>query len=157
MVTKVLIYRGIQGSGKTYLAKGGPKPIPPDCYFSADDYWIKDGVYLFNPIKLEEAHSWNFKRFLDKLHYNSISPVLDQSDTLIVDNTNITLVELTPYVRACQAYGLEFEIITIWCDPLLAANRNQHKVPIGSIMKRYGELLREPLPASWKQSHILNS
>lgn len=149
---KVLLFRGIPGSGKTTWSTKY-YPVPSDYYFSTDLFWMKDGEYKFDPTRLGEAHSWNFRRFLSKL--NEILP-RGSSNLLIVDNTNITREELIPYVRAAEAYQLEFKIITIWCDPIVAIKRNEHGVPAHTVLKMYAKLLNEELPAYWKQTTILN-
>lgn len=48
----LFVFRGLPGSGKTTVAEA-----IADIVCSADDYFVKDGVYQFNPEELKTAHS----------------------------------------------------------------------------------------------------
>lgn len=52
MVTLYII-RGLPGTGKSTLGK----TLAPDASFAADDYFMVDGEYKFDPTKLGEAHA----------------------------------------------------------------------------------------------------
>lgn len=57
--TKTLvIMRGVTGSGKSTVAlavaQGDKSKI-----FSTDDFFVKDGVYQFDPKQIGRAHQWN--------------------------------------------------------------------------------------------------
>jgi tRNA uridine 5-carbamoylmethylation protein Kti12 len=123
----VLILRGLPGAGKSWYAtemaatlgtRGGPAKV---VVCSADDYFMVDGVYRFNSSKLEDAHGACFRRVIEAL--------TSDADLVVVDNTNLRLVEIAPYVLAAQAYGARCTIRTIRCEPNLAAIRNIHGVP----------------------------
>ncbi|KFP09936.1 NEDD4-binding protein 2-like 1, partial [Egretta garzetta] len=63
---------------------------PSAVVLSTDDFFIENGVYVFEPDLLEDAHKWNQKR-AHKAMKNGKSPV-------IIDNTNIHAWEMKPYV-----------------------------------------------------------
>lgn len=115
--------RGISGSGKSYLSdqlKGENGVI-----LSADDYFMRDGEYQFNPAELPEAHSWT--------QYAAIRFMQEGRSPIIIDNTNIEAWEMKPYVEAGVKYGYDIEIVesnTPWrFNAEELAKRNQHGVP----------------------------
>jgi len=83
---KLIIMRGLPGSGKSTLAGsyGG-------LVFSTDDFFMKDGIYQFDPSKIGEAHLWNQER--TKQAVNTGNPLV------VVDNTNVCAWELRPYAE----------------------------------------------------------
>jgi predicted kinase len=131
---QLYILRGISGSGKSYLSdqiKGEDGII-----LSADDFFMEDGVYKFDPDKLPQAHSWT--------QYAAYRFMEEGRSPLIIDNTNIEAWEMKPYVEAAQKYGYNVEIIesnTPWrFDADELAKRNKHGVPqevIEDMIERY--------------------
>lgn len=114
--------QGVPGSGKSYWAKqkaaergfGG-------AIVSADDYFMADGVYRFDPAKLGAAHADCGIRFLD---------ALQRQQNIIVDNTNLANWQIAPYVfMASMKGGYNIRIVRVECDPNLAFVRNTHGVP----------------------------
>jgi predicted kinase len=71
-------------------------------------------------------------------------------DVIVVDNTNLTALEMAPYVSLAMAYGCPVEIITVKCDPEVAAKRNRHGVPLAAIKGMAARLQQRQLPAFWK-------
>ena len=47
----LILFRGLPGSGKTTLAR-----VIADEVFSADDFFVHDGVYKYDPTRIQEAH-----------------------------------------------------------------------------------------------------
>lgn len=91
--------RGISGSGKSTLAK---KLVGNGVVLSTDDYFMKDGIYDFEPKKLGIFHKKNqekTKEYMEK----QISPI-------IIDNTNSKEWEMKPYVDLADNYGYEVKI-----------------------------------------------
>jgi len=133
---KVIIMRGLPGSGKSFFAKnlGGENVI-----VSADDYFLHNGRYEFVPSKLGEAHAFCMRSFIDAIHNNVV-------DNVIVDNTNIRQWEIHPYYLVAQAYGLPVEIVTVNCNAEKAFGRNQHGVPLAAIQRMAVALANEVLP-----------
>jgi hypothetical protein len=105
-------------------------------------------TYTFVASKLQEAHAACFREFI--LH---LSSAMDANpgcvDLIVVDNTNTTVHELSPYMLAAQAFGFEAEVHRIGCDPAIAAARNLHGVPTQSVRAMAERMARERLPARW--------
>lgn len=138
----VMIMRGLPGSGKSTYAKS----VPNAHIVSADLYFEQQGGYAFNPKQLHEAHIWCFREFL-KLLQQRITPI-------IVDNTNITAVEIAPYALAAESYGYTAEIMQFSTDVQTAAQRNVHRVPKRKIMMMQKALESAKLPPWWKICHM---
>ncbi|KAF2973783.1 hypothetical protein EK904_004625 [Melospiza melodia maxima] len=73
---------------------------PTAVVLSTDDFFIENGVYVFEPDFLEDAHKWNQKR-ARKAMKKGKSPV-------IIDNTNIHAWEMKPYVM--MAHENRYEV-----------------------------------------------
>lgn len=120
---RVIIMRGIPGSGKSTQAKkyGG-------LVLSADNYFIgPDGVYRFNPARIGDAHTACMRGFLDAIEL--------EHPIIVVDNTNTTLMELNPYRLVGLANGYSIEVVRVVCAAAKAAARNTHGVPFDTVMR----------------------
>ncbi|NWX12075.1 N42L1 protein, partial [Aegotheles bennettii] len=101
------------------------RDYPSAVVLSTDDFFIENGVYVFEPDFLEDAHKWNQKR-ARKAMKNGKSPV-------IIDNTNIHAWEMKPYVMMAREnrYEVTFrEPDTPWkFNVQELTRRNIHHVP----------------------------
>ena len=97
---KVLyILRGPSGTGKSTLAKDlGVKEV-----YSADNYFMQNDKYVFDPSKLGSAHGQCKAKTRDALK-KGISPIA-------VDNTFTTRKEIVPYAQLAEIYGYKLEFI----------------------------------------------
>ncbi|KAK7496517.1 hypothetical protein BaRGS_00012169 [Batillaria attramentaria] len=124
----MVILRGLPGSGKSYLARAiqGSGEV-----FSADDYFIRNGLYEYNKDELSEAHAWNKQRVKEALE-RGVTPI-------IVDNTNVMIWEMLPYAQLADNRGYAVEVLepeTPWkFQPKRLAKYNSHGVPIESIKR----------------------
>jgi predicted kinase len=120
---KLVVLRGIPGSGKSTIVRG---EFPAAVVVSADDYFVgEDGVYRFNSADIGNAHGRCFRLFIEALQRGD--------SQVVVDNTATSIAEVAPYMLAAQAYGYNAEIITLRCDPEIAASRNVHGVPAATV------------------------
>ena len=127
------IMRGLPGSGKSSLAKDLGKGGQ---IFSADDYFMVNGKYQFDPTKLPNAHL-STQRKTENALSNGVSPI-------VVDNTNVSREEMKPYAQMAKKYGYDVEVAqpdTPWMfDAEKLAKRNKHGVPqevIEDMMRRW--------------------
>lgn len=137
---KLVIMSGIAGSGKTRHAR---TYFPEYHLISADDYFMTgEGgrVYRFDPTKIGEAHSDCLRRFITAVS-NSVN--------IVIDNTNCTVAEIAPYYAIGQAFGYEIRILTIECNPGVAAMRNTHGVSEITIGMMYANLRNRIFPPWW--------
>ena len=103
----VLINRAVPGSGKTTFAKnifaavsGAGLTI---AVHSTDEFFMKDGRYVFDVNMLGEYHRRNLEAFKHSLA-NGI-------DLVVVDNTNLHPWETEPYTNAARAAGYQIVIL----------------------------------------------
>lgn len=134
---RVKIFRGLPGSGKSTMAKEHAYGEERYAIVSADNYFMVDGEYRFDPTRIGEAHTACMRAFLDALKLDT--------PLVIVDNTNTTIAEVTPYRLVALAMGYEVEIIRVECHPEICAKRNTHGVPAATIEKMAARF--EPIPA----------
>lgn len=126
MPKKVIILRGISGSGKSTYCK---THFPDGLVVSADNFFIDEyGIYRFNPANLGAAHSTCFQQFVRGI-------LNDEVKTVIVDNTNTTLWEFKNYVDFAMINEDEIQVIRLVVSPEIAAARNQHGVPASKIQQ----------------------
>lgn len=124
----LIIMRGLPGSGKSHAAKnfGG-------FVLSTDNYFMVDGVYQFNPTKIGQAHAET--QLLTKACMEWLTPLL------VIDNTNIRLWEMKPYLLLAKEYNYKVSFAypeTPWAnDPEECAKRNTHGVPLESVVRMH--------------------
>lgn len=137
------ILRGISGAGKSTYTRNN---FPSASVFSADNFFMHNGIYEFDPNLLGRAHDWckhQFERALQR-----------GDDEVVVDNTNTTLRELKFYVEAAAEYGYTLSVIRLVVDPTIAADRNLHGVPAEKVQQMQdrfqdfpGEIVVDTTPA----------
>jgi predicted kinase len=110
---ELFLLRGLPGSGKSTLAKslGG-------MYTEADQYFMEDGEYKFDPSKIKDAHGW----CQDIVH----SYLRNEVEKVIVSNTFTQEWEMEAYYKLAEKYG--YRVYS-----LIVENRhggvNEHGVP----------------------------
>lgn len=159
----VIILRGISGSGKSTLARfmmsnGSTSRVnqlvnsrevttfmwglyedspAPREHFSTDNYFLMiDGEYRFDGRNLSIAHSLCLKNFAEAVRGDSAAK------TLVVDNTNCSIEEVSPYADLAEAYSHKLCIVTLIGDPKTCWERGQHRVPFSSVLRQDMKLRR---------------
>lgn len=152
---KVIITRGGSGAGKSTWAKNHH---PNARIFSADNFFLVDGEYRFDPTKLGEAHGKCLRDYIDFCRGVSVGEYVGENLTAIVDNTNTTLSEFSPYAEVAQAYGHEVQILTFIYDPVAAHTRNTHSTPLKNAMGQFQRLTEHTklIPPWWKHDYIVS-
>ena len=57
-MSKLILIRGLPGSGKTTRANEERRHYPEMVHLEADMFFEADGSYKFNPLYLKTAHDW---------------------------------------------------------------------------------------------------
>lgn len=148
----VLINRAVPGSGKTTFAKNIFAAVSAAglsiAVHSTDEYFMRDGRYVFDVSMLGEYHRRNLAAFKESLAKGV--------DLVVVDNTNLLPWETEPYTSAARAAG--YRIILMNFQPRefekhMAAQKvtpekpDAHEVPESSMREHiadfnnYNELL----------------
>lgn len=109
----LILVRGLPSSGKTTLAWKISNHI-----VSADDYFEKDGKYIFDAKDLKAAHDFCKER-VEKYLSIGAGPVC-------VANTFTTDKEMKPYFELADKY--DYTVTTIIVESR-HGNKNDHKVP----------------------------
>ena len=127
---RIILVRGIPGSGKTTIAK----EFKGFTHLESDMFFEKNGIYAYDHLKIKQAHDWCI---------SSAKNALDRGERVVVSNTFIRLYELKRYID----FGYSFGIIE--------ANGNYqstHYVPQEkiAIMKDKWEWL----PAEWEKRRL---
>lgn len=95
----LFLVRGLPGSGKSTLAK---MLCPRDAY-EADDWFIDEGVYRFDPSQLHKAH-----HYCQTVVKNAMQTAARK---IAVANTFSQLWEMTPYEEMASRYGYTVQVI----------------------------------------------
>ncbi len=135
--SRVVILRGLPGSGKSHLARNcSEKSVAAIC--SADHFFTKSDCYEFKQDDLPDAHVQCYENFLQAL--------VDGKEVIIVDNTNSMTWEYRSYLYLCEMLGIKFHILEIPHphQQMVSAycTRNLHKVSleaINSFVERWEE------------------
>ena len=142
----VLINRAVPGSGKTTFAKnifaavsGAGLTI---AVHSTDEYFMKDGRYVFDVNMLGEYHRRNLVAFKSSLAKGI--------DLVVVDNTNLHPWETEPYTDAARAAGYQIVIMNFLpreFEKHMAAQKvtpekpDAHEVPEQSMREHIADFL----------------
>jgi tRNA uridine 5-carbamoylmethylation protein Kti12 len=138
MGKKIIILRGVSGSGKSTKAKEIIKEAIKDGCFtsiicSADQFFVdpKSGRYEFDYRKLGSAHAYCRAKVEAAVELGA--------NLIIVDNTNTQKWEFAPYIAIAEVNDYECEEVMVGTlnddDLKIYANRNKHGVPLESIRK----------------------
>ena len=112
MEKELILLRGLPGSGKSTFAKRICNQ-----HVEADEFFVVNGVYEFDPTKLKQAHEWC---------RNKAQEWMKQGYNVVVSNTFTQEWEMDPYYWLDEQYGYRVH-------SLVVENRhmgiNQHGVP----------------------------
>lgn len=129
----VVILRGIPGSGKT-TAAGHLNMIrfsrgnSTMSVCSADNYFLNDGVYKFDPVKIKLAHEDCYKRF---------DLALRSGESVIVDNTNTRIWEMQKYINRANECGARVTVYRMDTDLETCLRRQTHGVPRDKVIQMH--------------------
>lgn len=145
MQMSAIVLQGLPGSGKSRWVRNH---CPEAAVVSADLYFEEKARRLgksykdvFDFAERQAAHHDCLRRFVALLG--------SEVETVVVDNTNLTAVEMSPYAQLALAFGRELRVVRIesgLSDEALAA-RNAHGVSLQALRAMRARLQRfEPAP-----------
>lgn len=103
MNPKLILIRGIPGSGKSTFARFIQSMNPAYSVYEADQFFIQiDGTYKYDPSKIKEADEW----CKEKVRHNLVS-----AGHAIVTNTFVNKWELQPYIDMATELNIPYSII----------------------------------------------
>ena len=154
----IVIMIGLPGSGKSFHAKrliaehlsdtsSGPRQA---AIVSADDFFLdRHGVYRYDAGKIGDAQSACFESFL-----RHASTFDSKRDLVVVDNTNMTNWERTPYFMVGQALKHAVRFVQVRRDILTCISANTHGVPAEAILWKW-KTSEPPLP--WWNVEVIDN
>ena len=114
---ELILLRGLPGSGKSTLAKAIGGPV-----FEADNFFMINGEYKFNPSLISVAHT----------HCQNQTQIamIDGNEKIIVSNTFTQEWEMKSYYELANKYGYRVHSVIV-------ENRhggsNEHGVPVDKL------------------------
>lgn len=117
---ELIIVRGLPGSGKSTIAKGIAEKTGA-IHVEADDFFVKGGVYRFEPDSLPDAHAYCLSR---------CESLVSNGHSVVVANTFTQRWEMQPYLELASHYGARVRIIIA-----TGKFQNIHGVPAETIEK----------------------
>ena len=181
MPVKVVIMRGIPGSGKSHLAGLLAKEYDGVTKICSADYWHeRSGEYKWDPKQIGRAHLECRRAFHNALFKHDPGhdwgPDTVPPGLIIVDNTNTTPAEIAFYQELASLYTQDITIYHVvppgYKKPKMnhrrevetldvhddwihsCAERNQHGVPLDSIYKMWNRIHENKLPWHWNEVKI---
>ena len=110
------LVRGLPGSGKTTFAKTlGHR------YVEADDFFMKDGGYKFDPAQLKNAHAWCQAKAEEWMKMGS---------HVTVSNTFTREWEMSAYYELAEKYG--YTVFSVVVENR-HGGKNVHGVPLDKL------------------------
>lgn len=121
---KMILIRGLPGSGKSYL--GGIMVGYDLFHYETDKFWINPvtGDYEFDFARIKEAHQWC---------QDQVRGCLERGFSPIVSNTFTTAFEMIPYFDMAKEFGIRPQVIL--CQGQFG---NVHNVPDEVLAKMAG-------------------
>lgn len=141
----VVVLQGLPGAGKSKMANAlWEVASRRNAIVSANECFIElgQGKYALDPRYLSKAHGQCFFKYIDALR--------SQKELVIVDNNNITTLEIAPYVLAAQAHKYVARIVRIEVPVEIAAQRCTRKIPISKIEEMATQLAAFDPPSNWQ-------
>lgn len=129
----VIVLRSVSGAGKSTLAELLCQN-PTWVTVCADDYFMVDGEYMFDPKKIGRAHNDCQNRLVDYLTDNAVSGI-------VVANTNTKESDFSFYEKAAKEYGANFVSLVV---ENRHGNENIHNVP-SETLDRQEQSIRQSL------------
>lgn len=126
-MSELVIIRGASGSGKSTYVK---KNFSDYAHYEADQFFMVDGVYNWDRIKLGQAHS-TCQRNVDK--------ALEEGKNVVVSNTNVAQRDVNEYIKLANKWKVPYKIIR-----LTKQFQNVHNVPADVVLSMQSRMVDIP-------------
>jgi tRNA uridine 5-carbamoylmethylation protein Kti12 len=128
----VFILRGVPGNGKSTLAETlsyMPENFNKSVICCADDYFMKDGKYVFNQNEIGNAHAFCKRKFNEA--------IANKVEYVIVANTSTKASDVNYYRNIAIENRYICYVLTVenWHD-----GKNEHNVPEDVLVKMRDQL-----------------
>lgn len=98
------LVRGLPGSGKSYIAQALELQDFETYHFEADMWFDQFNDGVFDPNKLQSAHSWCREQTRE---------CLKDGLSVVVSNTFTRLWEMKPYLDMALELGVQLQVVTV--------------------------------------------
>jgi hypothetical protein len=147
-----LAMRAVPGSGKSTLA-GQLIAHSKACgkttaICSADEYFYSILGTGYDARKLTDAMRHCYRKFVESVN--------DCVNVIILDNTNLSAWEISPYRSYADMKEYDFRIVDIVADPEVAFGRKLHAVPERLFANQLRRFEREFMPRGWERYRFLS-
>ena len=105
MIKKMIILRGLPGSGKSTRARAQSGKVDGSVVCSNDDYFKRGGRYKFDRNRLHLAVS--------DCERKAEAACSEGAPLVIIDNTNIKRKSFQAYVEMGEKYGYDVEVLIV--------------------------------------------
>ena len=139
-MSKLIIMQGISGSGKSRVARRLARRLHATVV-SADAFTCLYTADGFHPELLGEAH---------RSCIHQTARTILKGRHVIVDNTNLTVEEMLPYVLFGRALRLKVEVVRVECPQSVAFARQKHGVPEKTHKRQAARLASFKVPTDWE-------
>ena len=125
---KLILVRGIPGSGKSTVAQQIRKHAPNTKHYEADAFFTNSqGEYTFKSSLIKAAHNWC---------QSKTEKALKDGDDVIVSNTFSQIWEMQTYLDMGLKYNCNIQVYELSPEPVLQGKqKNIHSVPDDTILK----------------------
>ena len=150
MNKNIYLMMGVLGGGKsTWISNN----VPANAVICSADHFFEDanGNYNWRVDLLPVAHRTCFDKYMRAL-------VDDNVTNIVVDNTNTKRQFLKDYVIEANKLGIAVTIVAVNADPIVAAARNVHGVPLQTVQRMQQEIcntLQLGFPVEWNIAQII--
>jgi hypothetical protein len=162
-----IIMIGLPGAGKTTWVKANCSDAR---VCSADHFHEKSGEYKFDPKNAPLAHGECIRNFVEHCRSHFITAMLGQPEggtpvhlqmkhsDVVVDNTNVNVHSIAPYVGIAKAYGFTTRLVMVR-PPSDAFERCLHKMPEAHWIVMRGQLndMLAKWPTIWGELEVVMS
>lgn len=101
----VLLLRGVNGSGKTEYSKKVSALVKESVVLSTDNFFTKDGVYVYDASKVPEAVQFVLEKLKELFE--------KKTQFIVIDDKHLTVDEMKPYINLAKEKSYNVTVVDI--------------------------------------------